>query len=65
MTLTEWRTKLGLSLRAAERELGISHVHLAKLEGGKVSPTLSTVDEIARRTQGAVTRLDWPESRHD
>lgn len=63
MTLSEWRTVRRLSLRAAERELGISHVHLAKLEAAKVSPTLSTVDQIARKTQGAVTRLDWPEQR--
>lgn len=60
MTLRQWREANGLSLRAAGRRLGWSHVRVHELEGGAVSPTIRTADVIEKKTGGAVTRLDWP-----
>ena len=40
------RTKLKLSLREAEAELGISYVHLCKIETGKVSPSEGVVERF-------------------
>jgi transcriptional regulator with XRE-family HTH domain len=60
MTLSQWRKKHGLSLRAAAEVLGVSHVRVMQYERGDHSPRLKTVDRIERQTTGAVTRLDWP-----
>jgi transcriptional regulator with XRE-family HTH domain len=60
MTLTEWRKSRGLSLRAAGEVLGVSHVRVIQYERGDHSPRLRTVDQIERKTGGAVTRMDWP-----
>lgn len=40
------RVKLELSLREAEAELGISYVHLCKIETGKVSPSERVVERF-------------------
>lgn len=40
------RKKLGRSLREAEAELGISYVHLCKIENGKVLPSPGTVERF-------------------
>lgn len=40
------RQRLGLSQRAAARELGISHIHLNSIENGKVSPTASMIEKF-------------------
>lgn len=63
MTLTEWRKSRGLSLRAAGEVLGVSHVRVLQYERGDNSPRLRTVDAIAKKTKGAVTRLDWPKEK--
>lgn len=62
MTLKQWRTTCGFSLRKAAAYFGWSHARQLELEtarGGR-SPTLRTVDNIERLTGGTVTRLDWP-----
>lgn len=38
------RERLGLSQRAAARELGISHVHLNNIENGRTSPTAMMIE---------------------
>ncbi|MFH0890147.1 MAG: CBS domain-containing protein [Candidatus Aenigmatarchaeota archaeon] len=40
------RKKAGLSQSALAKSIGISQAHIAKIEGGKVNPTLSTVNKI-------------------
>jgi transcriptional regulator with XRE-family HTH domain len=40
------RDRLGLSQRAAARELGISHIHLNNIENGKVSPTADMLEKF-------------------
>jgi transcriptional regulator with XRE-family HTH domain len=66
MTLKEWRTKYKLTIIEAVKRLGLSSSgHLSLLERGATSPTLRTVDRVARATKGAVSRLDWPEEKPD
>ncbi|HVX13864.1 MAG TPA: helix-turn-helix transcriptional regulator [Pirellulales bacterium] len=40
------RTRLRLSLREAEAELGISYVHLCKIENGKVDPSPGMIERF-------------------
>lgn len=42
----ELRTRLGLSLRQAAVELGMSHVHLCNLENGKASPSPEMIERF-------------------
>lgn len=42
----ELRTKLGLSLREAAIELGISYVHLCRIENGKASPSTDLIERF-------------------
>lgn len=66
MTLKEWRTLHGLTQSQAAAKLGLGGAtHVSFLERGSVSPTLRIVDRIARATNGAVARRDWPEDRHE
>jgi transcriptional regulator with XRE-family HTH domain len=47
----ELRTRLGLSVRKAADELGISFVHLSNIENDKVSPSPEIIDRF-RQTWG-------------
>ncbi len=40
------RKKAGLSQAGLAKSIGISQAHIAKIEGGKVNPTLATVNKI-------------------
>ncbi len=40
------RKKAGLSQTALAKSIGISQAHIAKIEGGKVNPTLAIVNKI-------------------
>jgi transcriptional regulator with XRE-family HTH domain len=40
------RTRLKLSLRRAADELGISYVHLCKIENGRTSPSPETIEKF-------------------
>jgi transcriptional regulator with XRE-family HTH domain len=42
----ELRSRLGLSVRSAARELGISFVHLSNIENNKVSPSPEIIDRF-------------------
>ena len=44
----ELRTRLGLSLRSAAKELGISFVHLSNIENDNVSPSAEIIDRFRR-----------------
>ncbi len=44
--LRDLRKKFGLSQAALAKSAGISQAHIAKIEGGKVNPTLATVNSI-------------------
>lgn len=67
MTLSEWRTREGLSLRAAAARISengggsLTGEYIRLLESGTRSPTIATADVINRGTGGTVTRMDWPE----
>ena len=42
----ELRTRIGLSVRKAAEELGISYVHLSNIENNKVSPSPEIIDRF-------------------
>ena len=44
----ELRTRLGLSLRGAAKELGVSFVHLSNIENDNVSPSAEIIDRFRR-----------------
>lgn len=46
--LRELRTDLGISLRDIERDGGIRRGHLGDLERGRASPTVRTIEALAR-----------------
>jgi transcriptional regulator with XRE-family HTH domain len=61
VTLREYRESKGWTLRDAGTFFGWAHSRQRELENSMRSPTLRTVDYIARKTGGQVARLDWPE----
>jgi transcriptional regulator with XRE-family HTH domain len=42
----ELRSRLDLSVREAAKELGISYVHLSKIENGHTSPSPEVIDKF-------------------
>ena len=69
MTFLEWRKREGLSLKEAAARISrrgggsITGAGLQLLEAGRRDPYMRTADLIARGTDGAVTRMDWPETK--
>jgi predicted transcriptional regulator len=51
-TLKKLRTKAGLTQRQLAQRVGISQAHIAKIEGKKVDPRLSTVNKILQALTG-------------
>jgi transcriptional regulator with XRE-family HTH domain len=47
-TLREARKKSGFSQRVLAEKLGFPQSHISKIESGKISPTISSLIEIAR-----------------
>jgi transcriptional regulator with XRE-family HTH domain len=47
-TLKNAREKSKLSQRALAEKLGVPQSHISKIESGKISPTISSLIEIAR-----------------
>jgi transcriptional regulator with XRE-family HTH domain len=41
LRLREWRERRRLSLRALADEAGVSYVTIARIEGGRLSPTVA------------------------
>ncbi len=45
--LQTWRTTRGLSLRQLGERSGVSYVTIAKIESGRMSPTVVTLEKLA------------------
>jgi transcriptional regulator with XRE-family HTH domain len=43
-----WRQRRGLSLRRLGERAGVSYVTIAKIESGRMSPTVATLEKLAR-----------------
>lgn len=48
LLLREWRERRGLSLHALADRAGVSFVTIARIEGKRMSPTVSTLEKLAR-----------------
>jgi transcriptional regulator with XRE-family HTH domain len=48
LLLRQWRIRRGLSLHGLADRAGCSHATIAKIENGSMSPTLATLDKLAR-----------------
>jgi transcriptional regulator with XRE-family HTH domain len=58
--LTTFRTLLGLSIREAARQLGVTHTTLIQWEGGVCVPGPENREAIERWTRRAVRASSWP-----
>jgi transcriptional regulator with XRE-family HTH domain len=59
MTLTEWRSKEGLTMTQAAELLGLTQPTISRIEAGKQWPDKDTMTAIIERTGGAVTPNDF------
>lgn len=55
--LQKWRDYRGLSLRVLGARAGVSFVTVAKIEAGRMSPTVATLEKLARALRVSVPDL--------
>ena len=55
--LKVWRTRRGLTQTEIAERLGVSQSHFSRLELGKKSPSLRTLDRLARALEITVSDL--------
>lgn len=46
--LRYWRERRGLSLHGLAERAGVSYVTIARIEGGRMSPTVATLEKLAK-----------------
>jgi transcriptional regulator with XRE-family HTH domain len=55
--LREWRLNRRLSLRSLAARAGVSYVTVARIEAGTMSPTVRSLEKLARALKVHVTRF--------
>lgn len=45
--LRQWRERRGLSVRALAERAGVSYVTVVRIETGRLSPTVATLEKLA------------------
>ena len=58
--LRSWRNHRGLSLRVLGERSGVSYVTIAKIEADRMSPTVDTLEKLARALRVRVPDLFGP-----
>ena len=48
LRLREWRERRGYSFRALAEIAGVSYVTLSRIESGRISPTVTMLEKLAR-----------------
>jgi transcriptional regulator with XRE-family HTH domain len=57
LLLQQWRKRRDLSQRDLAKRSGVSHVTIAKIEAGRMSPTVATLEKLARALRIKVREL--------
>jgi transcriptional regulator with XRE-family HTH domain len=60
--LRDWREQRGLSLHKLAEKAGVSYVTIARIESGRMSPTVAMLEKLARAL-GINVRDLFPQER--
>ena len=57
LRVREWRERRGLSIRGLAKLAGIDPTSYSRIENGHVSPTVTTLEKLARALKVHITEL--------